>query len=132
MKQSKRVFLVCTPEVGALHLAREKLGIFRSLDIYDRVNVIVNRSGNPPNEIRAEDVERMLGRPAFSFFPNDYKEIGKALRNGKLVRSDSGIGKCFSGCAKRILNLDADTATAKPRRRMIEFFRAAPRFVEHC
>jgi hypothetical protein len=78
---------------------------------------------------RQEDVMRLIGRPAFSFFPNDYKEVSKALRTGKLVRSDSGIGKCFSECAKRILDLDTETDAVKPRRRMIEFFRAAPRCV---
>jgi Flp pilus assembly CpaE family ATPase len=129
MKQSKRIFLVCTPEVGALHLAREKLSIFRALDMDERVNVIVNRSGNESNEIRPEDVDRLIGRPAFSFFPNDYKEISKALRAGQLVRSDSSIGKCITGCAQRILDLDT-AVVAKPRRRLIEFFTAPPKFVE--
>jgi len=130
MKQSKRVFLVCTPEVGALHMAREKLAVLGALDMADRVNVIVNRSGNDGNEIGTEDVERLIGRPAFTFFPNDYKEISRALKAGKLVRSDSNIGKCFSACAKRMLDIDADTPVAKPGRRMIEFFRVAPRFAE--
>jgi pilus assembly protein CpaE len=130
MRQSKRIFLVCTPEVGALHLAREKLAVFRSMDLEDRVNVLVNRSGTEHNEIGSEDVERLIGRPAFSFFPNDYKEINKALRAGKLVRSDSGIGRCYSGCAKLILELDSHKSVVKPRRRLLEFFRASPRFAE--
>lgn len=129
MKQSKRIFLVCTPEVGALHMAREKQGILRALDMEDRVNVIVNRSGNESNEIGPEDVERLIGRPAFSFFPNDYKEINRALKAGKLVRSDSEIGKCITACAHQILSIDAEPA-AKPKRRLIEFFRVAPKFAE--
>jgi pilus assembly protein CpaE len=130
MRQSKRIFLVCTPEVGALHLAREKLAVFRTLDMEDRVNVLVNRIGTEHNEIGLDDVERLIGRPAFYFFPNDYKEINRALKAGKLVRSDTGIGRCYSGFAKQILDLDANKAATKPKRRLIQFFRAAPRFVE--
>jgi hypothetical protein len=111
-------------------MAREKLGILKALDVDERVNVIVNRSGNEPNEIGPDDVERLIGRPAFSFFPNDYKEINKALSAGKLVRSESEIGKCITACAQRILSLDADKVVAKPRRRLIEFFRVAPKFAE--
>jgi hypothetical protein len=97
----------------------------------ERVNVIINRAGNAPHEIGPGDVERLIGRPAFFFFRNDYKEVSKSLKAGKPVPLDSAIGKCISGCAKRILELDREQTTITPRRKLIEYFRVAPRFVDH-
>ncbi|RPI11674.1 MAG: hypothetical protein EHM65_06895, partial [Acidobacteriales bacterium] len=45
MHESKRIFLVCTAELPSLHLAREKLAFLRSVDLEDRVSVVLNRAG---------------------------------------------------------------------------------------
>ncbi len=39
MHESKRIFLVCTPEIPSLHLAREKYLYLKQLDLGDRVGV---------------------------------------------------------------------------------------------
>ena len=112
-------------------MVREKLGMFRALDLEDRVNIIANRSKNEHQGIGPDDVEQLVGRPPFFSFPSDYREVSKALKAGKLIRADSTVGKCISGCAKRVLDLDPPPTVGKPRRRLIEYFRPASPFVEH-
>ena len=60
--ESKRIFLVCTAELPSLHLAREKLAFLRSIDLEDRVDVVLNRAGKH-DVVTAEEVEKLLGRP---------------------------------------------------------------------
>ncbi len=43
MHESKRIFLVCTPEIPSLHLAREKYLYLKQLDLGERVSVLLNR-----------------------------------------------------------------------------------------
>src|ERR1700736_2635795 len=43
MHESKKICLVCTPEIPSLHLAREKYMYLKSLDLEDRASVLVNR-----------------------------------------------------------------------------------------
>ena len=44
MQESKRVFLVTTPEIASLHLARERYHYLRQLDLGDRIQLVLNRS----------------------------------------------------------------------------------------
>jgi pilus assembly protein CpaE len=44
LHESKEIFLVCTPEVPSLHLAREKLHFLRSLGLETRVKLLLNRA----------------------------------------------------------------------------------------
>src|ERR1700720_2907789 len=48
MHESKRIFLVCTPEIPSLHLAKEKYLSLIQLDLGDRVAVLLNRSQKRP------------------------------------------------------------------------------------
>jgi len=60
LRESKRIFLVCTPEVPSLHLAREKLVYLRSLDLADRVSILLNRA-HERSLIPTSEVESVLG-----------------------------------------------------------------------
>ena len=43
MHESRSVFLVCTPELASLHLAREKLQYLQKMGLGDRVRLLLNR-----------------------------------------------------------------------------------------
>lgn len=43
LHESKKIFLVCTPEIPSLHLAADKMNYLRRLDLGDRVGVLLNR-----------------------------------------------------------------------------------------
>jgi pilus assembly protein CpaE len=61
MQESKRIFLVCTPEVPALHLAREKYRFLKDVDLGDRVSLIVNRCERSC-VVSPEQIEELLTR----------------------------------------------------------------------
>ncbi len=81
MHESKRIFLVCTPEIPSLHLAREKYQYLRTLDLGDRVAVLLNRS-QKRNVLTPAQIEELLGLPIHMTFPNDYPCVHRALDEG--------------------------------------------------
>ncbi len=59
MQESKKIFLVCTPEIPSLHLAREKYVYLKQMDLGDRVAVLLNRSQKRPL-ITPQQIEQLL------------------------------------------------------------------------
>ena len=94
MQESKRIFLVCTPELPALHLARQKLEYLRSLGLEDRVAMMLNRA-QKRSLMSCADIEKLIGLPVAIQIPNDYRGVhrssskrqtrGPAFRTGKVL-----------------------------------------------
>jgi len=101
LHEAKQIFLVCTPEVPSLHLAREKLRFLRSLDLESRIRVVMNRATKNPL-IPNSEVEKLLAMPVYMSFPNDYQGVHKALTSGKQVNKASEMGKGFQELARAI------------------------------
>lgn len=116
MLEAKKIFLVCTPEIPSLHLAREKFMFLKSLELGDRVSVLLNR--NTKREvISPTQIENLLGLPVAMSFPNDYHGVHKALTAGKQVDPASELGKAFQKLAQTMLDKkssnEASTKTKK-------------------
>lgn len=103
LHEARQIFLVCTPEVPSLHLAREKLRFFRTMDLDGRVKILLNRA-QKRSLIPISEIEKVLGMPVFMSFPNDYVGVHKALTAGKQVSPSSELGKGFHALAKAICN----------------------------
>ena len=101
LHEAQQIFLVCTPEVPSLHLAREKLRFFRTLDLDSRVKILLNRAQRH-GFIPVSEVEKVLERPVYMSFPNDYMGVHKALTAGKHVNPSSELGKGFRALAEAI------------------------------
>jgi len=101
LHESKQIFLVCTPEVPSLHLAREKLKFLRSQDLESRIRVLLNRAQRR-SMLPIAEVEKDLGVPVFQTFPNDYAGVHRALTAGKSVNPDSDLGRGFRTLAESI------------------------------
>jgi pilus assembly protein CpaE len=101
LHESKEIFLVCTPEVPSLHLAREKMKFLRSQDLHGRVRVLLNRAQRR-SMLPISEVEKLLGVPVFQTFPNDYAGVHRALSAGKSVNADSELGRGFRALAESI------------------------------
>jgi pilus assembly protein CpaE len=123
MHESKRVFMVCTAELPSLHLAREKLAFLRSMDIGDRVSIVLNRSTRRDIMSR-EDIEKLLGLPVHWVFPNDYKRVHAAVSSGEAVDPASDLGKRFRAEAEALLSLS--TTPDDGKRRFVEYFSLLP------
>jgi Flp pilus assembly CpaE family ATPase len=106
MQDSKRIFLVATPEIPSLHLAREKLAYLRSLELGERVSILLNRCQKRA-VINPAQVQDLLGQPVAMTFANDYQGVHRALTAGKPVDPGSDLGRQFAQLAQLLLDKKA-------------------------
>ncbi len=123
MHESKKIFLVCTPEIPSLHLAREKFHYLRSLDLGDRVAILLNRCQKRPL-ISPAQIEELLGLPVHMTFPNDYQGVHKAMSDGKPVDFNSDLGRQCTALAGSLL--DKKVTDPEAKRRFVEYFSLTP------
>jgi len=102
MKESKHIFLVCTPEIPAIHLAQKKIEILREMDVLDRVQVVLNRM-QKDQVMKSAQISKILRVPVAMELPNDYKGVHGALTKGETVREKTQLGLKFSEFAKKII-----------------------------
>lgn len=124
MHESKWIFLVCTPEIPSLHLAREKLSFLRNLDMGDRVSLLINR-WHKRSVISPAQIEELLRIPVQMTFPNDYQGVHKALTAGKVVEPTSELGKQYTRLANTMIDRKG-AATGENRKRFLEYFSLLP------
>ena len=124
MQESKRILLVCTAEIPALHLAREKLAFLRDMGLSGRVSVVLNRMRKNPLFSQAQ-VEELLGQPVVRVFPNDYLAVNHAVEEGKLLYAGTELGQSFAEFAAQLMD-QPDVKQAAAKRRFLDFFRPAP------
>jgi Flp pilus assembly CpaE family ATPase len=128
--ESKRIFLVCTPEAPALYLARERCRYLAELDLGDRVNIIMNRWPKVP-AMSLQQVEEQLGLPVFATLANDYDGVQKAITEGRSIEPTSSLGKQFTALAQTILKneenawLTNEPAPPAKGRKLSDLFSAA-------
>jgi pilus assembly protein CpaE len=101
LPEADRAFLVTTPELPSLHLARKAVSLLAQLGFgRERVHVLVNRlerrSGLAPS-----DVEKILNAPVYRSFPDDYFSLDRALAEGDALPSGCELARTveeFAGC----------------------------------
>ncbi len=125
MHESKKIFLVCTPEIPSLHLAREKYVYLKQLDLGDRVAVLLNRAQKRPL-ITPQQIEQLLGLPVHMTFPNDYHGVQRAVTEGRWVETGCDLGKQFNALASSMLEHKQNSASGDGKKRFIEFFSVVP------
>src|SRR5580692_6106439 len=123
MHESKRIFLVCTPEIPSLHLAKEKYLYLKHLDLGERVTILLNRCPKR-SVISPQQIEQLLGVPIYMTFPNDYQGVQRAMTAGRWVESSSELGRQFTSLAQSML--ETTPAAPEPKKRFIEFFSVVP------
>jgi len=121
MQESKRILLVCTPEIASLHLAREKVTYLRALDLEERVSVILNRVSKKPLFTR-EQVEEVLDMKVARTFGNDYMAVNRAMTAGKCLEPGSELGKQCAEFANQLLQPAKTAASDRKKSKFLEFF----------
>ncbi|MBL8210112.1 MAG: hypothetical protein JNK87_05345 [Bryobacterales bacterium] len=124
MHESKKIFLVVTPEVPSLHLAREKLQYLRLMDLADRVAILLNRCQKRA-VVSPAQVEDLLQQPVLMTFANDYQGVHRAMTAGKAVDAGSELGRQFAQLAQYSLDIK-HAATAEPKKRLAEYLSILP------
>ena|SRR5579884_424963 len=124
MHESKRIYLVCTPEIPSVYLAREKYFYLKQLDLHERVYVILNRCQKRPL-LTPDQVEELLGMPIAMTFHNDYQTVYRALQAGRWVEPSSQLGKQFAQLADQMIENRPIQITDR-RKHFIEYFSIVP------
>ncbi len=123
MQESRLIFVVCTPELPSLHLARQKCQFLESLEFGDRIRILLNRSPKRP-VISDDDIEELLGRTVYMKFPNDYQCVHNAMSAGRPIDAASELGRQCDKLAHTLL--DKVAAPESLKRRFVEYFTLAP------
>jgi pilus assembly protein CpaE len=119
--RAKGIYLVCTPDIGALHVARRKAAWLQDLRLTDKVSVVLN-CVERRNTLSMDDIQRIIQLPVRHMLPANAGEIAKAVQKGAVLDASSGIGK-------NIARIAAEMSASRPSlkkpgavRRFVEYF----------
>ena len=107
--ESEAVYIVCTPDVISLHLARRRFDEIRRLGVDpEALRLIVNRETGV--SFRSEEIRKLVGIPVVRTFPNDPGSVGTAWLEGRLVQENSDFGKPLNRFAQEVIGTEQPAA----------------------
>jgi Flp pilus assembly CpaE family ATPase len=121
LMRSRRIFLVTTPDVSALHVARRKSGWLRDLKLAGNVSVILN-CVERRSSLSVDDIERIIDLPVKHLLPASTQEISKAVQRGAILEESSALQKELSRIAAEMVPAVATRPKRNPMRRFVEYF----------
>jgi pilus assembly protein CpaE len=124
MQQAGTVFLVCSPDLVSLHMAGHTIQRLRSLNLIDRVSVLLNRV-DKRGGLLMRDIERILSLPICVSVPADELSISQAVQEGIGVDPKSALGKQIQAIAQKMVgNVQSGAVLPppKPKKKFVEFF----------
>jgi pilus assembly protein CpaE len=123
MRESNKIYLVCTQELPCLHILRKKAQVLRSMGLEERVRIIVNR-------YRGQDimnVDRIKDVTDFKLemtLPNDYKQSTVSAGIGTNIDPKGELWAKFQELAHTIMSLEAPKRPVP--RRFVDYFSILP------
>ena len=127
--RAKRIYLVCTPDIGALHVARRKATWLRDLRLTDKVSVVLN-CVDRRSTLSVDDIQRIIQLPIRHLLPASAAEISRAVQKGAVLDTVSGLGKHIARIAAEMavsLALHQETQRGAPLCRVLLHQRGARR-----
>jgi pilus assembly protein CpaE len=119
MREANKIFLVTTPELASLRMARMKLLALRKLEFEDKTRLLLNRVTRRM-ELSLEEVEATVGLPVFATFPCEYADVTRAARNAQ------PSPKLAASIKEFVEKIDERKVPEKKRSRFIERFVLVP------
>jgi pilus assembly protein CpaE len=122
---ANEIFLIVTPEMGALKNSSQFLELARQVGLGDVIKVIVNRANHG---IRPEDMSKNLGLPISATVVSDGRKAVIASNEGIPVITKfpkEKISHDLHGVARLITHPNSAAETDSARRRWFEFGRRA-------
>ncbi len=115
------IYLVCTPELTSLHLARRKVADLLTLGLpLATVQLVLNRVGSR-NSVSPAEVERAVGIPVAWSTANDYVAVTDATVRGGLVSRDSELGDQLFRLACNLAGHEEESRTERGWKRILRF-----------
>jgi len=123
--RAKRILLVSTPDIGALHVARRKAQWFRDLQLTDKVSVVLNCIERR-NTLSVKEIEQIIQLPVRYLLPADNKGIEKAVQKGQILDPDCPLGKQIAAIAAEMVPAKTGIRKSNPVRRFVDYFSVSP------
>jgi Flp pilus assembly CpaE family ATPase len=121
LMRSKRIFLVCTPDIGALHVARRKASWLQGLRLADKVAVVLN-CVDRRSALSVDDIQRIIQLPVRHIVPANSGDISRAVQKGAILDQSSGLGKHIARIASDLTAGRPESPKPNAVRRFVEYF----------
>jgi pilus assembly protein CpaE len=123
--RAKKIFLVCTPDVGALHVARRKSNWLHDLHVTDKVVVVLNRVERR-SAFSLNDIENIIQLPVRYLLPDAVPEISRVMCQGIALEGASPLAKQIERIADDMLGGKRIKKNSNVVRRFVEYFSVSP------
>lgn len=123
--RAKKILLVTTPDVGALHVAHRKSSWLRDLHVADKVEVVLNRVERK-SAFSLSDIERIIQLPVRYLLPDSAAEISRAVEQGVALEGSSPLAKQIDRIAVDMLGGRRIQKAPNAVRRFVEYFSVSP------
>ena len=101
VRSARSIFIVCTPEVASMKMARIRVEELEACEIRrDRIHVIVNRLEQDGPSV--PELEKMLARPVFGVLPNDYPNLKAAMEESRLALEDCPFTEACQALGRKL------------------------------
>jgi pilus assembly protein CpaE len=87
------LYLICTPEVSSLHLARRRASELIEMGMaLDSLRAVVNRAGSG-QRLPTHDLDHVIGVPVYRSLDNDYLALNEAWEEARLLSNQVRLGR---------------------------------------
>ena len=121
LMRATKIFLVCTPDIGALHLARRKAIWFHDLRLSDKVSLVLN-CAERRGALSVDEIERIIQLPVRYLVPASANEIAKAVQKGAVIEGSSPLAKEIARIAGDMVTTRPSVKKLNPVRRFVDYF----------
>jgi pilus assembly protein CpaE len=125
LMRSKGILLMCTPDIGALHVARRKAQWFRDLQLTNKVSVVLN-CADTRNSLSLKEIERIIQLPVRYSLPAGMKDVSRAVQKGEILDAGCSLGRQMLGIARDLVPSKSNTGRPSAVRRFVEYFSVSP------
>jgi pilus assembly protein CpaE len=119
LMRAKRIFLVCTPDTAALHVARRKSNWLRELGLTDRVSLVLNCVQR--RNLSVADLERIIQLKIQYLIPSSPDEVSRAVHKGVPIQGSSPLARQIERIASEICVAETERKRS-PVRRFVDYF----------
>ncbi len=120
LQRAHRIFLVCTPDIGALHVTRRKSWWLRDLGLLDKVSVVLNCVER--KALSVADIEHIIQLPIRYVVPMGVREVARAAQQGATIEGSSPLAQRILSISEELTSNGTVIKKTSPVRRFVEYF----------
>ncbi|MBS1877585.1 MAG: hypothetical protein JSU00_30515 [Acidobacteria bacterium] len=121
VRLARAVYVVTTPELPALQLARSRIAELNDVQPdADRIRILINRWHR--SDVHPRDVAKALGRRVEAVLPNDYLSVKKAILRNGYVDAKTSLGAAYGALAGFLVNAGPPPMVEEPKSKLLAAF----------